>query len=144
MTTANSAQSKLGIVRITLRTIRVGQSNQRGAMVRAAPTDNTIEMMMASRVETRAICTVSSRPSSVRSRMDQSGGKKLRCKPPEISPGSPSHDQILRCWGMSPGHQEETEEKSLQGDRNDCAMEVGASYCLFLFEVFQFPAMRIR
>ena len=75
MTTANSAQSKLGIVRITLRTIRVGQSNQRGAMVRAAPTDNTIEMMMASRVETRAICTVSSRPSSVRSRMDQSGGK---------------------------------------------------------------------
>ena len=40
--------------------------------------------------------------------------------------------------------QEETEERSLQGDRIDCAMEVGISCCLFLFEVFQFPAMGIR
>lgn len=75
MTTASNAQSRLGIVRIMLSAIRVGQRIHGGEMVRAAPRDKKIEMKIAQNVETRAICMVSRSASSVRSKILKSGGK---------------------------------------------------------------------
>ena len=75
ITTANKAQSKLGIVRIRFRSIRVGQRTHGGATFWEAPREIRKERTMARRVETRAIWTVSRSPDSVLSKIDQSGGK---------------------------------------------------------------------
>ena len=58
----------------------MGHNNQKGAIVPAAQIERMIEIIIASRVETKAICTVSSRPSTVRSIIDQSGGKNWPVK----------------------------------------------------------------
>ena len=80
ITTASNAHKRLGMVRMIFKTIRVGHSIHGGDTLRAAPRERNMEMKIAQKVETMAIRKVSTKPSSVRSRMLQSGGKNWEAK----------------------------------------------------------------